>query len=79
MAALRLFATLWDQSSGRCRILCDGGQRFTFIRSRDGEVVERFSSTDPDRFHRYTYELCARGWDFAWAPKGGTSDGDRDR
>jgi hypothetical protein len=69
MGAFRLFATLHDGAGGRCRILCDGRQRFIFERTRDGIVIERFRSDDPDRFHRYVYELGARGWSFAWAPR----------
>jgi hypothetical protein len=66
MARFRLFATLWNEEGGRCRIFCDGRQHFLFERAHHGIVVERFSSDDPTTFHRYTYELCARGWDFAW-------------
>ena len=71
MAPLRLFATLWDGAGGRCRILCDGRQHFIFERTQNGILVERFRSSDPDRFHRYVYELGARGWTFAWAPREG--------
>lgn len=71
MARFRLFATLRNNDGGRCRIFCDGRQNFLFERTQDGVVVERFRSSDPDRFHRYTYELDARGWDFAWAPREG--------
>ena len=71
MARFRLFATLSDGAAGRCRIFCDGHQHFLFERTRDGVLVERFRSSDPHRFHRYTYELCARGWTFAWAPEEG--------
>jgi hypothetical protein len=71
MAPLRLFATLWDGAGGRCRILCDGRQHFLFERTRNGVLIERFRSADPDRFHRYVYELGARGWTFAWAPREG--------
>jgi hypothetical protein len=69
MAPFRLFATLWNDAGGRCRIFCDGRQHFLYERTRDGEVVERFRSDDPTTFHRYTCELCARGWAFAWAPE----------
>ena len=68
MARFRLFAVLWDDRGGRCRIWCDGHQNFVF-ETRDGSDVVRFRSSDPERFHRYTYELCARGWHFAWAPR----------
>jgi len=68
MTAFRLFATLHDGAGGCCRIWCDGRQHFLFERTRHGVVVERFRSDDPERFHRYVYELDARGWDFAWAP-----------
>ena len=71
MARFRLFATLSDGAGGRCRIFCDGHQHFLFELTRDGVMVERFRSSDPNRFHRYTYELCARGWTFAWAPEEG--------
>ena len=72
MARFRLFATLSDGAGGRCLIFCDGHQQFLFERTRDGVLVERFSSSDPNRFRRYTYELWARGWTLAWAPaKGG--------
>jgi hypothetical protein len=67
----RLFATLRDGKGSRCRIFCDGRQNFLFEHSLNGIVVERFRSSDPNRFHRYTYELGARGWDFAWAPPEG--------
>jgi hypothetical protein len=69
MARFRLFATLWDDAGGRCEILCDSRQHFIFERKQDGVVVEHFRSDDPGSFHRYTYELCARGWHFAWAPR----------
>jgi hypothetical protein len=75
MARFRLFATLSDGAGGRCRIFCDGRQHFLFERKRDGVTVERFRSDDPERFHRYTHELCARGWDFAWAPRKGADVG----
>jgi hypothetical protein len=68
MPPSRLFATLWNSDGGRCRIYCDGRQHFLFERTSHGELVERFRSDDPETFHRYTYELRARGWDFAWAP-----------
>jgi len=71
MARFRLFATLSDGAGGRCRIFCDGHQHFLFERTRHGVVVERFRSSDPNRVHRYTYELCARGWTLAWAPEEG--------
>ena len=67
----RLFATLGDGKGSCCRILCDGLQNFLFERTFNGIVVERFRSNDPNRFHRYVYELGARGWDFAWAPPEG--------
>jgi hypothetical protein len=70
MARFRLFATLWNNAGGRCQILCDGRQHFIFNRTQDGVVVERFRSDDPEIFHRYTYELSAQGWDFAWAREG---------
>jgi hypothetical protein len=79
MNGFRLFATLWNDDGGRCRILCDGRQHFVFERTRDGVLVERFDSSDPNRFHRYTYELCARGWKFAWAREEGDGDGNRGR
>lgn len=69
MVVFRLFASLHDGAGGLCRIFCDGRQRFVFERTRDGVVLERFRSDDPERFHRYVYELGARGWDFAWAPR----------
>jgi hypothetical protein len=75
MPAFRLFATLWNKAGGQCRIFCDGRQHFLFERTRHGVVVERFRSDDPERFHRYTYELCAWGWDFAWAPREGAEVG----
>jgi hypothetical protein len=75
MARFRLFATLWNDAGGRCRILCDYRQRFIFERRQDGVVVDRFRSSDPDRFHRYVYELGARGWHFAWAPRKGAHVG----
>jgi hypothetical protein len=71
MARFRLFATLWNNTGGRCQILCDGHQHFVFERTQHGVVVERFRSDDPETFHRYTYELSAQGWDFAWAPSEG--------
>lgn len=71
MAVFRLFATLADCAGGRCQIFCDGHQHFLFERTRDGVLVERFCSSDPNRFHRYTYGLSARGWTFAWAPEKG--------
>jgi hypothetical protein len=67
MARFRLFATLSDGVSGRCQIFCDGHQHFLFERTRDESVVERFSSSDPNRFHHYVHDLCAQGWSFAWA------------
>lgn len=69
MRIFRLFASLTDGARGRCRIFCDGRQRFVFERSEDGVVLERFRFDDPERFHRTVYELGARGWDFAWAPR----------
>jgi hypothetical protein len=30
-------------------------------------MVERFRSSDPNRFHHYVHDLCAQGWSFAWA------------
>jgi hypothetical protein len=69
MARFRLFATLWNDAGGRCEIFCDLRQHFIFERRQDSVVVERFRSDDPERFHRYVYELGARGWRFAWAPR----------
>ena len=69
MARFRLFATLWNDAGGRCEIFCDFRQHFIFELRQDSIVVERFRSDDPERFHRYVYELGARGWRFAWAPR----------
>ena len=71
MAHFRLFATLSDGAGGRCRIWCDGHQHFLFERTRDGVLIERFGSSDPNRVHRYVHDLCALGWSFAWAPTEG--------
>ncbi len=68
MARFRLFATLSDGAGGRCRIFCDGHQHFLFERTRDGVMVERFRSSDPNRVHRYVHDLCAR--DGAWRGHG---------
>jgi hypothetical protein len=51
MARFRLFATLSDGARGRCQIFCDGHQHFLFERTRDEFMVERFRSSDPNRFH----------------------------
>ena len=72
MARFRLFATL-SGAGGHCRIFCDGHQHFLFERMRDGSLVERFGSGDPNRVHRYVHDLCVRGWSFAWAPNEGGS------
>jgi hypothetical protein len=67
MARFRLFATLSDGARGRCQIFCDGHQHFLFERTRGEYMVERFRSSDPNRFHHYVHDLCAQGWSFAWA------------
>ena len=51
-----------DGARGRCQIFCDGHQHFLFERTRDGFMVERFCSSDPNRFHHYVHDLCAQGW-----------------
>ena len=71
MAQFRLFATLSDGAGGLCRIHCDGHQHFLFEQMRDGVLLERFRSSDPNRFHHYVHDLCVWGWSFAWAPNEG--------
>ena len=71
MARFRLFATLSNGAGDRCRIWCDDRQHFLLERTRHQVLIERFDSSDPNRFHRYVHNLCARGWSFAWVPTEG--------
>lgn len=71
MARFRLLATLSDGAVGRCRISCDGNGHFLVERTNHGVLVERFSSSDPNRVHRRAHELYALGWAVARAPEEG--------
>ena len=62
--AVRLFATLSDGARGRCRSSATATSTL-FERTRDEFMVERFRSSDPNRFHHYVHDLCAQGWSFA--------------